>query len=63
MENILSLLLPVLAVQLILLVTALIHCIRAEHTLGPKWLWIIIIFCVSIIGPVLFFVVGKRRDR
>ncbi|QXE01793.1 PLDc N-terminal domain-containing protein [Terribacillus sp. DMT04] len=63
MENTFALLLPVLIVQFILLVTALMSCIRAEHTLGPKWLWIIIIVCVSIIGPVLFFVAGKRRDR
>jgi hypothetical protein len=62
MENTLTLLLPVFVVQLILLVTALISCIRTEHTLGPKWLWIIIIFCVSIVGPVLFFVIGKRGD-
>lgn len=62
MENTVALLLPVIVIQLLLLIIALISCIRAEQTLGPKWAWIIIIFCISIIGPILYFVIGQRKD-
>ncbi|MFS0562827.1 PLDc N-terminal domain-containing protein [Terribacillus sp. 179-K 1B1 HS] len=62
MESYLTLLLPIVVIQLILLGTALVGCVRAEHTLGPRWLWVVIIFCISIIGPILFFVIGKRRE-
>ena len=36
-------LVPVLVIQLILLVTALVDLIRREHTRGPKWVWVLVI--------------------
>ncbi|MFJ8459303.1 PLDc N-terminal domain-containing protein [Lysinibacillus xylanilyticus] len=53
---------PILVLQLILMITALVSCIREEKTKGPKWLWILIILFISLIGPVLYFVVGRRND-
>lgn len=53
---------PILMLQLILMVTALVSCIREERMNGPKWLWILLILFVSLIGPVLYFVVGRRND-
>ncbi|NEU31948.1 transcriptional regulator [bacterium LRH843] len=53
---------PILVLQLILMITALVSCIREEKTNGPKWLWILIILIISLIGPVLYFVVGRRND-
>ncbi|WP_409342488.1 PLD nuclease N-terminal domain-containing protein [Paenibacillus sp. MBLB4367] len=53
---------PLIAIQFILMVTALVGCIRAERTNGPKWMWALIIIFISLIGPVLFFTVGRRND-
>ncbi|MDX8047335.1 PLDc N-terminal domain-containing protein [Gracilibacillus sp. S3-1-1] len=53
---------PIIVLQLILMITALVSCIREEKTNGPKWLWILIILLISLIGPVLYFVVGRRND-
>lgn len=53
---------PVFIVQLILMVTALVACVKADRTRGPKWLWLLLILFLSIIGPVLFFIVGRRND-
>jgi len=53
---------PILIIQFILVVTALIALVKAERTKGPKWMWILIILFINIIGPVLFFVVGRRND-
>ncbi|MDF2722947.1 MAG: transcriptional regulator [Paenibacillus sp.] len=53
---------PVIVVQLILLAVALIDCIRAERTRGPKIVWIPVIVLLQMIGPVLYFVFGKERD-
>jgi hypothetical protein len=53
---------PILVLQLILVIAALVSCIREEKTNGPKWLWILIILMINIIGPVLYFVVGRRND-
>ena len=53
---------PILVLHLILMITALVSCIREEKTNGPKWLWILIILIINLIGPVLYFVVGRRND-
>lgn len=51
---------PIIIVELILLAVALIDCIRRE-TNGPKWLWIVLILLISVIGPVLYFVFGRKN--
>ncbi|HWJ79247.1 MAG TPA: PLDc N-terminal domain-containing protein [Niallia sp.] len=53
---------PILILQLILMIIALFSCIKEEKTNGPKWLWILIILIINIIGPVLYFVVGRRNN-
>lgn len=52
---------PILILQLVLMAAALTACLRSEETNGPKWLWAIIIVCVSIFGPVAFFVAGRKH--
>ena len=53
---------PILVIQFVLVVTALISCIRQEHTNGPKWLWILLILFINILGPILYFVIGRRQQ-
>lgn len=52
---------PVLIINLILIIVAVIDLIRIENTRGPKWLWAIVILFVNLIGPVLYFIVGRRN--
>ncbi|BBH24679.1 negative regulatory protein YxlE [Paenibacillus baekrokdamisoli] len=51
---------PIVVIQLILMLTALVVCIRTEETRGPKWIWVLAIILGSLIGPILFFVMGRR---
>ena len=62
--QIVLLLLPVIVIQLGLLVLALRDLLRPErHVRGDsKLMWGIIIVLVSLLGPVLYFAVG-REDR
>ncbi|KAA0546301.1 PLDc_N domain-containing protein [Bacillus sp. BGMRC 2118] len=53
---------PILVLQLILMITALVSCIREEITNGPRWMWILVIIFINLIGPVLYFVIGRRND-
>jgi hypothetical protein len=53
---------PILIIQFILLIVALVDLTRIEKTNGPKLLWIFIILFVNIIGPILYFVFGRRND-
>jgi hypothetical protein len=56
-----QILLPVIVLQLILVITALVSLFKQEQTNGPKWLWTIIILFINIIGPVLYFIFGKKE--
>lgn len=53
---------PLLIIQLILMVTALVDLIRINNTNGPKWLWVLIILFINIIGPIIYFVIGRRQN-
>jgi len=55
-------LIPVLIIQLVLMITALIDLIRREHTRGPKWIWAIVIVLVNYIGPIVYFVAGRKDE-
>jgi len=51
---------PLIILQLVLAVIALIDLVRAERTNGPKWMWVPIILFVSMLGPISYFVLGRR---
>ncbi|MFD2759589.1 PLD nuclease N-terminal domain-containing protein [Lentibacillus juripiscarius] len=53
---------PMLVIQAILLIVAVIDLIRIDRTNGPKWMWILIIVFINIIGPVVYFIFGRRQD-
>ena len=54
-------LLPVLLLQLARMTFALVDLIKSPFTNGPKWMWAVIIVVVNIIGPILYFVIGRRN--
>ncbi|MFD0588781.1 PLD nuclease N-terminal domain-containing protein [Paenibacillus sp. GCM10027627] len=60
--SIANILLPLLIIQLILMVIAIVLCIRARETRGPKWMWILIILFFNLLGSVAFFVFGRRNS-
>ncbi|MCQ6562585.1 PLD nuclease N-terminal domain-containing protein [Paenibacillus mendelii] len=51
---------PVLALQLLLMIIALVVCIRTEETRGPRWMWVLIILFGNLIGSILFFIFGRK---
>ena len=54
--------LPFVVLNLILIVVALTDLFRSEQTRGPRWMWILIIVFVQLVGPVSYFIVGRRRE-
>lgn len=52
---------PIIVLQLILMLAALIVCLRAEETNGPKWMWVLIILFGQMLGSVAFFIAGRRN--
>jgi drug/metabolite transporter (DMT)-like permease len=58
----LPLLVPLIVIQLGLMIIALVDILRREKTRGPKWLWILIVVLGEMIGPILYFVVGREEE-
>lgn len=56
-----NLILPIIVLQLILVVVALVDVIRHKRTNGPFIMWIFIILLVNIIGPILYFIFGRKQ--
>ncbi len=52
-------LIPILILQLGLMAVALVDLVRRERTKGPKWVWAIIIVVVNLLGPILYFMLGR----
>jgi Phospholipase_D-nuclease N-terminal len=58
----LPLLIPVVLIELGLMVTALVDLIRRSQTHGPKWVWALVIILINFIGPIIYFVAGRKEE-
>lgn len=62
MDKTMQIVLPILLIQLILMIVALIDVAKIERTKGPKWMWVLLILFASMLGPVAYFIFGRRND-
>jgi drug/metabolite transporter (DMT)-like permease len=62
LQKYLPLLIPLIVVQLALMIVALLDILKREKTRGPKWLWILIVVFGEMIGPIVYFVVGREES-
>ncbi|MEK4227950.1 PLD nuclease N-terminal domain-containing protein [Solibacillus sp. FSL H8-0538] len=53
---------PLIGLQVILAVVAIIDIARSYATNGPKWLWVLISIFTGIIGPILYFIIGRKNQ-
>lgn len=56
-------LLPIVLVELALMVTALVHVFRhKKYRFGNRILWIVVVVAIQIIGPIIYFTVGRGEE-
>ena len=61
--NNLAILLPVIILEFILAITALIHVIKhPNYRFGNKAIWIIVVLFIQIIGPIFYFIFGRGEE-
>jgi hypothetical protein len=54
---------PLILIEVGLLAVALYDLIKREKVRGGnKWLWGILIVCVNVIGPILYFILGRVEE-
>ena len=58
----LPLLIPVVLIELGLMIAALVDLIRRAQTRGPKWVWALVIVLINFIGPIIYFVAGRKDE-
>jgi hypothetical protein len=56
-----ALIAPLLVIELILMVVAVVDLIRIEKTNGPKWVWALIVIFLTVAGPIIYFIFGRRQ--
>ncbi|MFA9560220.1 PLD nuclease N-terminal domain-containing protein [Evansella sp. AB-rgal1] len=57
-----NLLIPIIVIQFILMVVALVDCFKHNNTKGPQWIWVLVIVFVNIFGPIAYFIFGRRNE-
>ena len=63
LKEYLPFLIPLVAAQVALGITALVHVLRHPHyRFGNKVMWALIVMFVQIIGPVVYFAFGMGED-
>jgi hypothetical protein len=63
LQRYIPLIAPLLIIEIILLVVALVDLIRREQVkYFPKWLWAIIILLLNLIGPVVYLIIGREES-
>ena len=57
-----ALIAPLLAVQVILAIVAIIDITRIHATNGPKWVWVLVALFINTIGPIIYFIFGRKTS-
>lgn len=57
-----ALIAPLFVVQVILAVVALIDIARIHATNGPKWVWVLVVIVINTIGPIVYFIFGRKTS-
>ena len=60
--KLIPLLIPLILIQLGLLIAALIDLSKRENIRGPKWMWVLVILFINIIGPIVYFILGREEE-
>jgi hypothetical protein len=62
--TLLVLLIPLVLLQLALMIAALVHLFRHKNVkVGNVALWAVVIILLNILGPVLYFVLGRGEEK
>lgn len=53
---------PLLVLQLVLALVAIVDIARIHETRGPKWMWVLISLFVNTLGPIAYFIIGRKSQ-
>ncbi|MCM3634756.1 MULTISPECIES: PLDc N-terminal domain-containing protein [Paenibacillus] len=53
---------PILVIQLVLQIIAIIDLIRVPETKGPKVMWLLLILISGMIASIVYFIIGRKQQ-
>jgi len=56
-----ALIAPLIIIQFIIMLVALIDWLKTDEFNGSKWLWLFIILLIGFVGPIVYFIFGRRK--
>lgn len=62
LRQLIPLLIPIILIQFGLMVAALVDLIKRPKTRGAKWIWVVIVVFVNLIGPIIYFIIGRDEE-
>jgi hypothetical protein len=63
LKEFLPFLIPLIILQVALAIVALVHVLKhPNYRFGNKAMWVVIVLVFSIVGPVLYFTIGRGDD-
>ena len=60
--EILKLLAPLVIFEVVLYAFCLYRLWKDKVKFLPKWAWFLIIFCIQIVGGLVFLLIGRERE-
>ena len=57
----LGLIAPLIVIQFVLGIVAVVDIVRSPETNGPKWVWIVVSLFISMLGPIAYFILGRKN--
>lgn len=62
-HNYLPFLIPYIILEMLLAIIALIHIFtHRDYRFGNRWLWVVLVLCFQIIGPVAYLTIGRSDE-
>ena len=62
--NNLSIFLPLIVIQVVFSLIALVHVLRHPHyRFGNRVMWALIVMIISFFGPIVYFVFGRSEEQ
>lgn len=61
--ELLPLLIPIMIIQAALVIFAIVHIVKHQKfRFGNMVIWLIIVLFFSVIGPILYFTIGRKEE-
>jgi hypothetical protein len=60
-QKYLPLLIPVLLLELGLMIYCVVDIARRPKTRGPKWMWLVIVVLINLIGSIVYLLIGREE--